>query len=658
MEEDSHTFLSETIDESFYENATSNNELDEEYYEFILDKLDELSQKNFEKFLRCLDNLYYNYEEGGDTIPDELYDEFRTLYVEKFGEYKHIGAKPSTTKVSESLPYFMGSMEKIKIGEQKELDKWLKTNPGPFAIEEKLDGASILLIYDSKGRKKLYSRGEGTIGFVIDSLLPYLNLPNLKDMAIRLELVMKKKTFQEMFSTKNKNPRNTVAGVINSSSSNTIYKREDKAHNVDPVAFEIIKPAGLLAVDQVKQLKKLGFKIPQTKIIKHTPSMEILVSTLKSFREKSEYEIDGLIINDYSRVHDRVNEVNTSGNPKYAISFKGETETAITTVIKVIWTGSRLAKSKPRVQVEPVELAGSTNRHATGDNAKYIVDNKIGPGTIVEITKANEIIPKIIRVIQGTKAQLPDKKYHWNDTKVNIILDDKDDEDVVVSIIAHFFKTLKAKGVSKATIRKLVRKNYTDITEILGLSLKKLKEFFGPKQSENIYDAFHLHLKDVELWQLMAATTYFGEGMGETKLSALTSKFPDILDIVRDDNELIQKIGAISGWSVTSAEQFLEGLNEFDTFLLDNPEITIKKHTVKVIPSTSKIAGKKIVLTGSKKIEDQIIKLGGILTTSVSVKTDIVVAVDIHSTSGKAVKARNLSIELLSVEDFTKKYLK
>ena len=572
---------------------------------------------------------------------------FEIFTWQRFEPYDRIGAVPEK---GIKLPFYMGSMEKIKYDQPHELQKWIQKYPGPYSIEEKLDGAAGLLIYDKKGKKSLFSRGEGDTGTNINHLLPYIKLPDLKNMAIRVELIMKSTYFDRYFADKNSNARNTVVGVINSK---TISKRADKARKIDPVAFEIIEPAGMKSGDQLHELKKLGFITPiNTRL--NDLTVTGLNDILEDYRKKSDYTIDGIIVTDDSRVHDRVAELNTRGNPRYAIAFKNQTETAQATVQEVIWKGSRHSKIKPRVRINPTALQGTIITYVTGDNAKYIVDHDIGPDTIVEITRAGEVIPKIIKVIKSTQAQMPNVAYHWNKTGVDIILDDDNNDEVIESIILHFFSKMKAKGISKATIKKLVNNDINSVSQILHLQVTDYKQFFGPRQSQIFYDAVKGSVKNIDMAELIGATTFFGDGIGSKKVKLIIDEYPDFLNM--RNNDLKKKISAISGWSEDSAVQFVDGLDDFRQFLKENRDVISFQNINK---AGDKFAGQKVVFTGFRDadMEKLVVQQGGTVTGAVSKNTTLVVASDVKSGSSKVIKAKELGIKLISREDFKNLYM-
>jgi NAD-dependent DNA ligase len=106
-----------------------------------------------------------------------------------------IGASVQRNKVV--LPYEMASMDKIK-PDTRALDAWKQKYHGPYVLSCKLDGVSGL--YTTEGTKpKLYTRGDGKIGQDVSHLIPYLRLPKKKNIVIRGEFIISKKTFEEKY---------------------------------------------------------------------------------------------------------------------------------------------------------------------------------------------------------------------------------------------------------------------------------------------------------------------------------------------------------------------------------------------------------------------------------------------------------------------------
>ena len=130
-----------------------------------------MNKEEFTALLQNLDEKYYNNE---SEISDSEYDSLREEYERRFGKYEHIGAPVQEDSVL--LPYYLGSMDKIKRKDEKLLAKWLKKHPGPYRIEDKEDGVSGLIVFKN-GKVKLFTRGDGTYGSEKVNIIKFLNLP-------------------------------------------------------------------------------------------------------------------------------------------------------------------------------------------------------------------------------------------------------------------------------------------------------------------------------------------------------------------------------------------------------------------------------------------------------------------------------------------------
>ena len=604
----------------------------------IFSLIETMPKKIYIDMLKCLDDIYYNSDNPDDVLPDEYYDVIRDKYEERFGPWEHVGAVVSE-KVTVKLPYYLGSMDKYKPENEKEIQKFSKKYTGPYLIEDKLDGVSGLLIYYPGGEVKLFTRGNGTHGVDISNLIPYFKLPELDldyELAIRGEIIMQKKVFEKKFATTYKNARNLVSGVVNAKKVN-----QKAANKLDFVCYEVIEPKDLVPSKQLDKLRDFGFNVVNTDRITKL-SAKILDNHLKKFRENSVYEIDGIII-----ICDHVYPRNKSGNPKYAFAFKNLSNLARTTVEEVFWKSSKHGVLKPRVKIKPIDLAGITITYATGHNAKNIVDNKIGKGAVIEITRSGDVIPYIVRVIKPGKVEMPDVAFHWNDTEVDIVID-QEDQEMIVSKIYHFFSKLDVKGMGEKTVEKIVASGRDMITDVLHMTAEDYEIIgLGPKVTSNLLKEIAKKTKNVDLALLMASTSIFGFGMGKKKITLITAEYPNLLK----ERMSIKKIADINGWSETSAEQFLQNLPEFKKFLKKNPQITYKtgKKT-----NSNKYAGMKIVFSGfrDKALEAHITDNGGKVTGTVSKNTTLVIVDDVNSTSSKVKKARDLGIQIIAKENF------
>jgi NAD-dependent DNA ligase len=145
---------------------------------------------------------------------------------------------------------------------------------------------------------------------------------------------------------------------------------------------------------------------------------------------------------------------------------------AETQVVDVIWTASKDGYLKPRVRVVPVEIGGVTIEYATGFNGKFIQENKIGTGAVIQIIRSGDVIPYINKIITpATYPEMPEMKYTWTESKVDIILVDKENDPVVLEKrITSFFQALQVEGLSGGYIKRLIEHGFNNIPKILKMT--------------------------------------------------------------------------------------------------------------------------------------------------------------------------------------------
>jgi DNA ligase (NAD+) len=233
----------------------------------------ELSIDELEKILIYASDKYYNDE---PVITDAIFDmmrEFLQLKSPNSKVLKQIGAPPTKSKDKVKLPYYLGSMDKIKPPSNK-LESWCSKYKGPYILTEKLDGVSALLLYSQNKEVKLYTRGTATHGMDITSLLRYNKIPSYDSVmsylkknkmgdyiAFRGELIISKNKFSKKWEDSMKNARNAVAGLVNSKTINP-----ELAHDTSLVLYQIIDPLFPI-LDQLKIIKEMGFKTVHKKTV-------------------------------------------------------------------------------------------------------------------------------------------------------------------------------------------------------------------------------------------------------------------------------------------------------------------------------------------------------------------------------------------------------
>lgn len=621
----------------------------------------QLTIKELENLLRNLSDIYYN--TGDSAVSDDKFDIMKEVLEERDPKnkfLKEIGAEISKDKVK--LPFPMGSMNKIK-PTSDDLEKWIKKYSGDYLLSDKLDGISAQIYKDKKGIVKMYSRGNGFEGQDITHLIKYVvdekaisSLP--KDTSIRGELIMTEENFK-LISDRMKNARNAVAGLVNSKVIDTKI-----AELTELITYNIIHPT-YKQIEQYNKLQEWDFKVVTHKLISELTN-NLLNEYLIKRRKESPFAIDGIIVNDNSKAYK-----NKEGNPEHAFAFKAvlEDQIATTEVLDVLWKVSKDGYIKPTITIKPVELVGVTVSKATAFNAKYIQDNKLGKGAIIEIIRSGDVIPYISKVIKpATKASMPDIPFVWNETEVDIIVKDKKGEysdDIIIQQLVYFFSKLDIKHISEGIITKLVDAGYNSLEKILKAKKEDLVDIdgIGSKLIDKIFTNIEDSFGEMELHIFMAASGAFGRGLGERKIKEILKKYPDIMNKKWSKNEMIENILTVDGFSDKLANKFAENFSDFVKFydkvnsIYDISHLKKHKNEVKK-EKDNKFENQIIVMTGfrNKEWKNIIESQGGKTTDSVSSKTTLVIRADDEEESTKINKAKSLGIKIITKSEFEKKY--
>jgi NAD-dependent DNA ligase len=657
------------------------------------------TQKKLEKIIIDAKDTYYNAKTTNALkIPDATFDTLIDILEEKYPKSKVlavIGSNLPTDATNKTkLPYHLGSMDKIKPGSRK-FDIWTdKYNSGKYQISEKLDGLSGLLVLNldetsdtpNKIVSKLYTRGNGDVGQDITHLLPFLkfNLDSndtlaskykliarymkkdrLDTIAIRGEIIVSKSMFEKKYSKQFPKGRSLVAGVVNSKADG-FNKPElrNRAKDLEFVSYQLVFPE-YSAKDQFKILyQDLKMRVAYNKYLDKELTIDICKELLLEFKKESNYEIDGIIITDTSKVYPNP----TSGNPKHSVAFKmALDEQAQETVIEYVeYNVSKNGVLKPRIKYHPIEIGGDTFNYTTGFNARYIKDNNLGPGSRISIIKSGDVIPYILKVLSPSikgEWQQPEKKWHWNDNEVEAIIDDNTDLPME-KVMLQFFNQFEIDGMKEGVINRLIDAGFNTLNDIFRLSVEALLDIegFQIKSSTKLIKQIHEKILTPEhsIEKLMVASNCFPH-FGIKKMRMITLYFTpkEILDGKLEVHQLVE----IDGMGEISATDFLNNLPSFLNWLSEHPKLKIKMTKNKPFTSPDKasqhpfVSGKKICFTGfrDKVLQSFVESNGGSIATSVSKNTSYVVAKDINEGSSKLSKAQSLGIKVISLDYFKSK---
>lgn len=620
--------------------------------------IEEASINELVEFAEISADSYYNDESLlDDGIYDILVERIKTL--DPNNKYlKNIGSKPKDGKVK--LPYHMGSMDKFKSENEKEISKWMETygTNGKYIYSDKLDGISALFV-SKKTEKRLYKRGDNMEGTDISHIIKYIpELNNFKseyEVAIRGELIMSKETFKKYDA---KNVRNMVNGI-------TIKKttEEDKARDVEFVAYELVTPWEKSFEKQLKLLEKTNMKIVKWGYIDNL-STNILTALLKNRFNESKYDIDGIIITTMNNI-----SRNKDGNPEYSFAYKDINllNIATTEVIDIVWNVSKDKLIKPTILIKPILLDGVEIKRVTGNNARYVYNNKIGKGTILEIIRSGGVIPMIKSVIKPSiDAKMPSIKWEWNDTFVDAISVDENFDAQVIKLFVHFCSKVGIAGIKEGIATKLINGGINDLHKLINSSELELKKILGPSMTTKIYNNINDGMNKCDIITLMVGSNIFGHNIGNRKINSLIDKYPKYTTIFNsyDTQYWIENLNKISGFDTITSTQivnntpiFIEFFNKLSKSLqnkiLNNSDQNISNQNNlnqnDLNENDSKLRGKNVVFSGFRDsdLQMKIVNKGGVVADSVTKSTNILVIKDeeeLKNLTNKVIKAnKNIS---------------
>jgi DNA ligase (NAD+) len=602
-----------------------------------------MTEKEMTDLMKYASREYYN--TGVPIMSDSEYDTLKDTLERRFPGSKfagEIGAE--VAKFKTELPYFMGSMNKIK-PDSGSVEKFAGKYPGPYVISDKLDGQSGLLV-KKDGKIKIYTRGDGYVGQDVSHIAKWINIPDEgvdDNYVVRGEFIIATKDFAKLGEKK---PRFVICGLLNSKTVDAEYR--ERAKLLKFIGYEVIEPAMKIS-DQFRWLRTRGFDTATHVEYGGRLTVDELSEILLRRRAETEYEIDGIIV-----AQDGIHPRNVGGNPDYAFAFKMDMEGVVTTVTDITWEISKDGYIKPTVQFEPIVIDGSTVRRATGYNANFIEKSGIGPGAIVKVIKSGDVIPKIVGVLHAVAPKMPDGVgWAYNDTGIDAVVT-ADTDDQLFRKMMHYINTMEIDALSEGLAGRLFHElNVRDVAGLYRLTESDLLTLAGFKTrlAAKVIAGIKKTLKDVRLSRLAAASGVFGRGFGEKRLAAVFSHLDLFEHRVSSPEELDRLVESVPGIGPEFSTGFGVKFAEFVDFmeLLDITPSGEKKIAVK----SDKMSGSIVLFTGfrDEKLADRVIELGGEIVSSMSGRVNLIVRKDSTVSNTKIDKAMRDGIRVITQED-------
>ena len=436
-----------------------------------------------------------------------------------------IGA-PTQAGDEVTLPVPLPSLNKLKSGDGS-LAKWLaaptQISATHFHISQKLDGCSALWIPD---QRRLYTRGDGTHGRDISSFASLFQgcIHNAKTAGlwVRGELIMRNDTTAVPAG---KLARNIVAGALNRKAEEVDTALFNEIHFV---AYELVKsPVPHISwSEDFKIMRRAGFETAITSRRKKEDITEELLTEIFGFAEYNAcYQLDGIVISpDSPHIKDHL-----AKNPVNRVAWKNRPTalSATTTVESVEWNISPSGILIPRVLFNPpVVLSGATISAATGIHAAWIRDNIVGPGAVVEIRRAGDVIPQITAVLQAAPggAALPTTAFVWESVHIRPT-DNTHDNYISIRRISHALNELGAENVGPGIVARLFAAGFKTVGSIYAASeadiLAAKPEGIKEVGAKRIWQGLRCAGPPWKEIQLMKASCVFPRGVGSGRLEPL-----------------------------------------------------------------------------------------------------------------------------------------
>ncbi len=548
-----------------------------------------------------------------------------------------------------------------------------------YSCELKIDGLSVSCKYEKGILKVASTRGNGTIGEIITDNAKTINSIPLKlkdelDIEVRGEIFMPKKSFEKVNLEREQegldlfqNCRNAASGTIKSLDSKVVAKRK-----LDNFMYQIVGYKGLSTQGEVLEfLNKEGFKTnKESKICNNVDEIISFIEYWKTHKDDLPYPIDGVVIKvNQLKYYDEIGY--TVKSPKWCIAFKYPAEEASTILREITFQVGRTGVITPVANFDTVFISGTDVSRATLHNEDFIKLRDIRVNDTIRVRKSGEIIPEVFAVdfskrtdkclpfVMISNCPICGEKLVRRENEADYYCENENCKARKLNSIIHFASkpAMNIESLGDKLIETFYNANLlTDISDIYTLENKKSilinMEKLGEKSVDNILASIDIS-KSMNLDKLV-----FGLGIrnvGAKVASLLCERYPSIDELINakyEDILQIPDIGETIALSVVNYFKKEENIKRIN--LLKEYGVNMKYKKKDTINGV--FAHKIVVLTGNlssftrDEASEIIERLGGTTSSSVSKKTDIVLAGE--KAGSKLQKALDLGIKIINEDEF------
>ncbi|HUW62636.1 MAG TPA: NAD-dependent DNA ligase LigA [Candidatus Bathyarchaeia archaeon] len=551
-----------------------------------------------------------------------------------------------------------------------------------YVVELKIDGVAISIVYERGVYGRAATRGDGYRGDnVTQNVKTIRSLPmRLKGkhpdlLEVRGEVYMRREGLLRLNQIREEtgepplaNTRNATGGALKLLDSRLVAQRR-----LELALYDVAPLPGSEVVSHWQTLKNLkSYGLPVDAHAERCPTIADVLGVCEKWRDKRaglDFAIDGLVIKVDSAEHRRRLGA-TSKAPRWVIAYKYPAEVARTR-LHTIWANvGKSGALTPVADLDPVLLSGTTVKRASLYNFDDLARKDLREGDIVEVQKAGEIIPQVIRYVpelrpKGAKpTHVPThcpscgSEVHKDPDGVYLRCLNVACPQQVRTRIEHYASrgAMDIDGLGPAIIDQLVTRNLvTTPADLYGLDVDTLAglERMGQKSASNLVAAIE-DSKNRTLERLLNGLGI--RHVGSHVAEVLAGHFGDIDALMAASEQELNEIYEVGPTLARSARDF------FDTEANRRLVESLRAHGVNLIEQRAAgggprpLEGKTVVVTGMLKnysrdtINERIKQLGGRPSSSVSAKTDFVLVGD--DPGSKLDKAKKLNVPVLTEDQF------
>lgn len=572
-----------------------------------------------------------------------------------------------------------------------ELAKWAENRP--IWLSWKLDGLTLVVTYDNGKLTKVVTRGNGHIGTNITHLSKAIDgilqaIPYKGHLVIRGEAVISYPDF-EQFNMESEeeyaNPRNLASGSLTLKNINEVKER-----HIRWIPFTLVYEEEEIISwgNRMAWLEQQGFKPVDRELIEQ-PTEANIQAVIDRWTERVTgkssspfpYPVDGLVITYDDTDYAATGSVTGHHATRAGYAFKWQDESAETELEYIEWSCAASTIS-PVAVFKPVELEGTTVKRASLCNISECERLGIGDkGTKIAVIKANKIIPKVINVVERLGVFHIPEVCPVCQSATEVTESESSGTKTLHCTNTHCpAKQLKKfgrfvskeginiDGLSEQTIQKFINlgwvREYADLFHLYNhASELRTMEGFGDKSVSKLLTAIE-KARDVEAHRLLFALNI--PLIGRDVCNRLLSAY-QIADLFHTATEATTEdvFATIAGIGPEKSASFVRWMKDKDNYsMLQQLLVELNISQSSSAPTGNSCEGLTFVITGDvhhyknrNELKAYIENQGGKVTGSVSKSTSFLINNDVESSSGKNKKAKELSIPIISEEDFIARFV-